>query len=157
MKNNACVDTWYEMLEADLGAGYTAVYTDGSFDAATGRYSYGCVIFDIDGTETHLSGTGDDPDFAISHNIPGEISGALAALAYAKEKGRKRINIYHDYSGLMHWAKGEWKAKTKIAVYYLQELNKYKDIEIVFTKVKGHSKNPYNDLADALASEALKK
>lgn len=150
-------DIWYEKLEADIGAGYVAAYTDGSYDKTSGRYAWGAVIFDIDGSETHLSGVGDNPDFTGSNNIPGEVFGVLTALEWAQKKGRKKINICYDYAGLRHWAKGEWKTNTKIAVFYAEEIKKYCGMEIVFTKIAGHSNNPYNDLADRLAAGAFKK
>lgn len=145
-----------DKLEADLGAGYAVAYTDGSYDKAGNRYSWGCVIFDIDGSETHLSGVGDNPEFTGSNNIPGEVFGVLTALNWAREKGRKKINICYDYAGLRHWAKGEWKTNTRIALFYAEECKKYSDIDILFTKIAGHSGNEYNDLADRLASDALK-
>jgi ribonuclease HI len=149
-------DIYREQIEADLGAGYAVAYTDGSFDKAAGRYSWGNCIFDLDGSELHFSGAGEDPDFIGSNNIPGEVFGVLNALKWAAAHGRKRINICYDYAGLEHWAEGSWKANTKIAAFYKQEFKKYGGIEVVFTKIPGHSGNPYNETADRLAAAALK-
>lgn len=90
------------------------------------------------------------------HNVAGEIKGAEAAMRYAAAKQLKKIVIYHDYEGIAKWCNGAWKANKEgtraYKAYYETVCNK---IEIEFVKVKGHSNDKYNDMADGLAKQAL--
>ena len=80
------------------------------------------------------------------------------AIKLAKEKGMKRLCIYHDLKNLSLWASGSWQAKneyTQDYVRYVEDYSKY--VDITFVKVKGHSANRYNDIADRLAREAIEE
>ena len=67
------------------------------------------------------------------------------------------LSIVYDYLGIEKWYKGEWKAKTPIAIEYVNYANEAKKkININFFKIESHTNNKYNDLADELAKEALK-
>ena len=92
-----------------------------------------------------------------SHNIIGEIFGAINAMDWAVSNGYSKIKIYHDYEGLSKWITGEWKAKTQVSKMYVSIYRGKYDgvIETAFEKVKGHSGNKYNDEADSLAKMAL--
>ena len=132
-------------------------YVDGSY--FEGEYSYGAVIIPDKANMDEiikLSGKGTDKEMAEMRNVAGEIEGAMAAMRYATENGFKRINIFHDYKGIASWCNGEWKAnKSGTMAYkkYFDEMRSMTDIR--FYKVKGHSGDFYNDMADALAKEAL--
>ena len=64
--------------------------------------------------------------------------------------------MHHDYSGIASWAKGEWKTKQEGTINYKNYMDSLKDkIVVKFIKVKSHSGDLYNDMADELAKKAL--
>ena len=130
-------------------------YVDGSFNVATGEFSYGVVMFH-NGEEYTFSKSFSDPELASMRNVAGEIKGAEAAMEYAYKNGMKSLTIYHDYEGISKWPLRLWAANkegTKAYQQYYDEIKKH--VEVKFVKVKGHSGDKYNDLADKLAKEAL--
>lgn len=130
-------------------------YVDGSYDVATGSFSYGMVMFH-DGKEEHFSKKFENSDLASMRNVAGEIEGSRAAMQYCLDNGIKSVTIYHDYIGIAAWCTGEWKAKQDGTVdYALFYRAASLHVDIHFKKVKGHSGDTYNELADKLAKEAL--
>ena len=130
-------------------------YVDGSFNVTTGEFSYGVVMFH-NGNEYTFSKSFSDPELASMRNVAGEIKGAEAAMEYAYKNGMKSLTIYHDYEGISKWPLKLWAANkegTKAYQKYYDEIKKHVDVK--FVKVKGHSGDKYNDLADKLAKEAL--
>jgi len=134
------------------------VYVDGSFIEAKENYSYGLVVVNGDEVLYKENGIGDNKE-AISHrNVAGEVLGATRAVIYAEQNNIKEITIAYDYQGIESWALGFWKRNTNLTETYHQFMKeKMKDIKIRFKKIKGHSGDKYNDLADELAKEALEK
>ena len=131
-------------------------YVDGSYNIATKEFSYGVVILKESEVITKFNGSMNDEDLASMRNVAGEIKGAEAAMRYALENGYKSIAIYHDYEGIARWCLGEWKANKEGTKAYKAYFDRIKDrINIRFVKVKGHSNDKYNDMADMLAKEAL--
>lgn len=130
-------------------------YVDGSYDSETNTFSYGMVFF-YNGQELHFFKKYCDNDLAEMNNIAGEIKGAEAAIQYCLDNNITSVTIYHDYEGIAKWCNGEWKAKKAGTIAYV---NFYQEasskIYIKFMKVKGHSGNKYNELADSLAKKAL--
>ena len=139
-----------------LSDGEMAAYVDGSFLLEQRRYAFGAVIF-YNGQEYRFSGSDNDIDLADMRNVAGEIMGAERAFAFALEEGARLLHIYHDYEGVAKWCTGEWQAKKPGTQAYRAAYlaAKAKGLEIVFHKVKGHSGNTYNELADHLAKSAL--
>lgn len=128
-------------------------YVDGSFYG--GRYSYGVVILH-GGREICFSGKDNNQKLASMHNVAGEIEGAKAAMQYAIKEGLEEIIIYHDYEGIAKWCLGEWKTNKEGTKAYKEYYDSIKDqVNIKFIKVKGHSGDKYNDMADRLAKSAL--
>lgn len=130
-------------------------YVDGSYDVTTGSFSYGMVMF-YAGKEEHFSKKFEGSELASMRNVAGEIEGARAAMQYCLDKGIKSLTIYHDYIGIAAWCTGEWKAKQEGTMdYALFYRAASLHVDIHFKKVKGHSGDTYNELADKLAKEAL--
>ena len=134
----------------------TAVaYVDGSYHNGTKEFSYGAVIA-YQGEEFHFSKKVDSKDLASMRNVAGEIKGAECAMQFAMDHNCKKIYIYHDYEGIARWCLGEWKTNKEGTKAYREfYLKASKEVEIHFVKVKGHSNDKYNDLADELAKQAL--
>ena len=130
-------------------------YVDGCFNETTNEYSCGVVIF-YDGGEEHLSQKFNDPDLATMRNVAGEIEGAKRAIKFCIDNKIKSVDIFYDYEGIEKWCTGAWKANKPGTVGYKKYYNSVKDLlKITFVKVKGHSGDTYNDLADSLAKAAV--
>lgn len=132
-------------------------YVDGSFNSDTKEFSYGAVIF-WKGREYQFSDKFNEEKLAEMHNVAGELKGSEKAMEFAVENEIDKLSIYHDYEGIAKWCTGEWQAKKEGTKAYK---NFYDDIKgkvkVEFIKVKGHSGDKYNDLADRLAKEAMLK
>ncbi len=132
-------------------------YVDGSYDSETKEFSYGMVFF-YGGEELHFSQKYNDSDLATMHNVAGVIKGAEAAMKRCLDNNIPSVTIYHDYEGIAKWCTGEWQAKKTGTIAYAEIYREASaKVRIVFAKVKGHSGDKYNDLADKLAKEALGK
>ena len=107
------------------------------------------------GHELHLSNSFDDEEMASMRNVAGEIYGSLASMEYAIEHNVSHLTIYYDYMGIEKWCTGEWKTNKAGTLAYKKYYDRArKKVNITFQKVKGHSGDKYNDLADQLAKEA---
>lgn len=130
-------------------------YVDGSYNSLTKEFSYGVVILK-DGEEITFNEKMDDRELATMRNVAGEIKGAEAAMRYAIKNGYDSIAIYHDYEGIARWCLGEWKTNKEGTKAYKEYYDSIKDkLHVRFVKVKGHSNDKYNDMADRLAKDAL--
>ncbi|EFU75707.1 hypothetical protein HMPREF0381_2396 [Lachnoanaerobaculum saburreum DSM 3986] len=130
-------------------------YVDGSYDDTTKSYSYGMVMMHGE-DELHFFKKFEKDDMSDMRNVAGEIEGSMAAMKYCIENGIKSISIFYDYEGIQKWCNGDWKAKkegTKRYVEFYKDASRLVDVD--FIKVKGHSGDKYNDLADELAKKAL--
>lgn len=96
----------------------------------------------------------DVPIEALEHrNVAGEIMAVLKAVAWSRKHRRRAITIHYDYQGLASWISGEWQAKTPFTQAYAKTVRD-SGLKIHWVKVKSHSGEPFNDLADQLAREA---
>ena len=140
-------------------------YTDGSYNSMLERYAYGTIIFpnpqDLT-DQLQISGSGEVDEYKTANNVAGEVLGAVTAMEFALEQGWKKITIFHDYNGLAYWAKAmpgmtrRWQAKTPIAQYYQKRYDELSQmIDVDFFWVRGHSRDHYNDIVDALAKREL--
>lgn len=135
--------------------GDAVAYVDGSYNVATGEYSCG-VVFMTKDDEIHIAERGQSEELASMRNVAGEIMGAELAMKRAVEMGLKKLEIYHDYEGIAAWCLGRWKTNKEGTKAYQAYFDSIKDrIEIQFVKVKGHSGDAYNDLADELAKSVI--
>ncbi|BAK81094.1 ribonuclease HI [Candidatus Arthromitus sp. SFB-rat-Yit] len=130
-------------------------YVDGSYNSDTKEYSYGMVIINGD-HEEHFCEKFDDKEMCEMRNVAGEIMGSMSAMKYCLENNFQSITICYDYEGIEKWCKGYWKANKSGTQNYKRYYDRVKDqIHIVFRKVRAHSGDKYNDLADKLAKKAL--
>lgn len=130
-------------------------YVDGSYNAAAQVYGAGAVLF-LDDCQKPicLSQPGNHPAFVRSRNVAGEVMAAMAVVeACKKVVYLEELTLYYDYSGIECWAKGTWAARSILAAVYKESL---KDLpfRLSFRKVKAHSGDKYNDMADWLAKQA---
>lgn len=131
-------------------------YVDGSYNSNKKAYGSGVVIIKDEEVIKEMSIIGNNSSWAEMRNVAGEIKAAILAMNYAASKGYKSITIFYDYQGIESWATGEWKAKkecTKSYKEYFDEISKI--IDVSFIKVKAHSGDKYNNMADRLAGELL--
>lgn len=132
-------------------------YVDGSYSHESLLYSYGCVILVEGKPETRLNGIGNDSELLKMRNVAGELEGAKKAIEWAYENNFNSVQICYDYKGIELWATDVWKANKDGTKEYKQFIKKYSEkINIGFLKVKAHSGNKYNEIADMLAKEAIK-
>lgn len=128
-------------------------YVDGSFDGR--RYGSGAVVL-YRGEEIELTRSGDDPEMAEMRNVAGEVGAARMAMEWCVAHGVHGLVIHHDYTGIAEWAEGRWKANkagTRDYAAFARGLDPI--LKIAFQKVKGHSGDKYNDMADMLAKRSI--
>ena len=130
-------------------------YVDGSYNIKTKEFSYGMVIL-YKGKEMKFASKVENPSLASMRNVAGEIKGAEMAMRYAIEQGCKALVIYHDYEGIARWCLGDWKANKEGTKAYKAYYDSIKEqLHVTFEKVKGHSGDKYNEMADQLAKSAI--
>lgn len=124
-------------------------YTDGSDQG--GQCGWAAVI--VGATPREITGNlGQQPN----KQIAGEVEGAIQAICHAIQCKAPTIEIRHDYQGVGHWARREWKANDPDA----RRLQNWCDharengVEIQFTWTRGHNGDPGNERADKLAGQA---
>ena len=148
-------EAFLEGKEKEINYDIPTAYIDGSYNAETGDYSFGGCLF-IDGKIYKFKKKYLKDDYSSFRNVAGEIKGAGYIINYAINHNIKDLNIYYDYLGIEKWYKGEWKANSQIALDYVKFAEEAKKkINVSFFKIKSHTNNKYNDLADELAKEAL--
>lgn len=130
-------------------------YVDGSFLQATREFACGAILF-YEGEQVLFSQKYQDAEMAEMRNVAGEIMGAVTVIRYCVERKIPALEIYHDYEGIAKWALGEWKTnKTGTKAYAQICREASQKLKLTFQKVKGHSGDVYNDIADRLARKAL--
>ena len=130
-------------------------YVDGSF-LESKVFGCGCVIIKNGEVIAKISEAYEDEELATMRNVAGEIKASEIAMRYALDNGYKSVSIYHDYQGIASWCLGEWKTNKTGTIAYKEFYDSIKDrLRVYFVKVKGHSGDTYNDMADNLAKKAI--
>lgn len=130
-------------------------YVDGSYNISTGEFSYGGILIDHNSEITFNKAIYDE-NLKNQRNVAGEVYGSMEAINKAIELNKSKIYIHFDYMGIKAWALGEWKTNIQLTKDYKKFIDEKSSlIEIEFIKVKAHSNNKYNDIADRLAKDAL--
>ena len=146
---------YLEGKQKEVSSDTPKAYVDGSFNEKTNEYSFGVVLL-INGQEMHFKKNFPADELSSMRNVAGEIKGAGFIILYCLNRGINKLAVYHDYEGISKWYQNEWKANLYGTKKYQEFANEVCDkIDVTFIKVKGHSNDHYNDLADKLAKEAL--
>ena len=137
------------------------IYTDGACSGNPGPGGWGAVIFDKDNNQKNISGKERD-----TTNNRMELMAPIMALK--KINTNSKVVIYTDSKyvkngiteWIKNWEKNGWKSANKKPVknkdLWIKLDNLCKDNKIIWKWVKGHSNNKYNNLADELATKAIK-
>jgi len=137
------------------------IYTDGACSGNPGPGGWGAVILDQDDKQKNISGS--------EKNTTNNRMELLAAIMSLKKiKNNSEVVIFTDSTyvkngiteWMKNWKKNGWKNSSKKPVKnkdLWEKLNKLCEANSVSWKwVKGHSTNEFNNLADELATKAIK-
>ena len=141
------------------------IYTDGSCIGNPGPGGWAAIILADSGKKEIFGGE------KLTTNNRMELTATIKALEYCiKNEGKqptlKQIEIYTDSIYVKKgitvwintWEKNNWKTADKKNVKNVDLWKKLKELvksnQIEWKWIKGHSKDPMNDLADKLAKEA---
>ena len=141
------------------------IYTDGACIGNPGPGGWAAVLL-IEGNKKEIFG-----GEKLTTNNRMELTATIKALEYCVEKeGKhptlKQIEIYTDSTYVKEgitvwintWEKNNWKTADKKNVKNIDLWKKLKKLaksnKIEWNWIKGHSKDPMNDLADELAKKA---
>ena len=137
------------------------IYTDGACSGNPGPGGWGAVILDQDDKQKNISGS--------EKNTTNNRMELLAAIMSLKKiKTNSEVVIFTDSTyvkngiteWMKNWKKNGWKNSNKKPVKNKDlwvKLDKLCEANSVSWKwVKGHSTNEFNNLADELATKAIK-
>jgi ribonuclease HI len=137
------------------------IYTDGACSGNPGPGGWGAIIFDKENNQKNISGNEKN-----TTNNRMELLAAIMALK--KIKMNSDVVIYTDSiyvkngitEWMVKWKKNGWKNANKKPVknkdLWLKLDGLCKKNNVSWRWVKGHSTNIYNNLADELATKAIK-
>jgi len=137
------------------------IYTDGACSGNPGPGGWGAVIFDQKDNQKNISGSEKN-----TTNNRMELMAAIMALK--KIKTNSEIIIYTDSiyvkngitEWIIKWKDSGWKNSNKKPVknkdLWVKLDNLCKKNTVNWRWVKAHSTNKYNNLADKLATQAIK-
>jgi len=137
------------------------IYTDGACSGNPGPGGWGAVIFDEKKKQNNISGKVKD-----TTNNRMELMAPIMALK--KIKSKSNITIFTDSTYVKNgitewikkWEKNGWKSSNKKPVKNKDLWTKLDELceknNVSWKWVKGHSTNTYNNLADQLATQAIK-
>ncbi len=140
------------------------IYVDGSYNPNTKIWG-GAALIMSDSNEILKEILVSDKDLNGSRQINGELESTIHALRYVLEQideiDDQTITIFYDYAGIEKWAIGEWAARKDVAIDYKKRVQRHlmllryaHKIEIIFSKVKAHSGEEFNEKVDRLAKSA---
>ena len=137
------------------------IYTDGACSGNPGPGGWGAVIFDNDNKQKNISGSEEN-----TTNNRMELSAAIMALEEVNTNSE--ITIYTDSTyvkngitkWVLKWKENGWKNSNKEPVknkdLWEKLVNLCEQNTINWKWVKAHASNKYNNLADELATKAIK-
>jgi ribonuclease H-related protein len=136
-----------------VGNGAISIYVDGSYISES--VGYGAVAVGNGEIIWKTSGKVQKEQAGSSRQVAGELQAVLNSLEWCESQGITSISIHYDYEGIEKWVTGEWKAKHTVSKAYLTAVTQ-SQVDISWVKVKAHSGNKWNDIADELAKSGAK-
>lgn len=132
-------------------------YVDGSsnFDYRVAGYG---IVFVKDGKHLiDFNRAYRFPENDTSTNVGAELRGAYEAVRIALMSGYTQLTIAHDYSGIAHFALGEWTPSDSVSIQYTTFIKEAMElIDLTFVKLPAHQGHQWNERADQLANIAVK-
>jgi ribonuclease HI len=137
------------------------IYTDGACSGNPGPGGWGAVIIDEKKKQQNISGKIKD-----TTNNRMELMAPIMALK--KIRSKSDVVIFTDSTYVKNgitewikkWEKNGWKSSNKKTIKNKDLWIKLNELcqknKVLWKWVKGHSNNKYNNLADELATEAIK-
>ena len=137
------------------------IYTDGACSGNPGPGGWGAVIFNQDNNQNDISGK-------VKNTTNNRMELMAPIMALKKIKSNSDITIYTDSNYVKNgitvwikkWEKNGWKNSNKKSVKNKDLWSKLNELcqknKVTWKWVKGHSNNEYNNLADELATMAIK-
>lgn len=134
------------------------MYTDGSYNKSKfpGYCGYSAIIL-YGNDMTIIYGGTNDKYYSDMWNVGGELLAVIMGLNYIEQHyNTSSAHIYHDYIGISNWVNGKWSAKKEQTKDYFKFIKEsQKKLKIIFSHVKGHSGDKYNEIADIYAKKGL--
>ena len=137
------------------------IYTDGACSGNPGPGGWGAVIFNQNNNQNNISGK-------VKNTTNNSMELMAPIMALKKIKSNSDITIYTDSNYVKNgitvwikkWEKNGWKNSNKKSVKNKDLWSKLNELcqknKVTWKWVKGHSSNEYNNLADELATMAIK-
>ena len=137
------------------------IYTDGACSGNPGPGGWGAVIFDEKDKQNNISGK-------VKETTNNRMELVAPIMALKKIRSKSDVVIFTDSTYVKNgitewikkWEKNNWKNSKKEPVknkdLWIKLNNLCQKNNVVWKWVKGHSNNKYNNLADKLATDAVK-
>ncbi|KMT21671.1 viroplasmin family protein [Clostridium cylindrosporum] len=144
-------------VDFDTNEDFVVAYVDGSYEDSIKKYGSGVLLLKEGTIIKEESFGGDEEELVSMRNVAGEIKAAEFAMNYCIDNGYNRLIIYYDYAGIENWCTGSWKAGKEGTIKYKENYNNMlsKGLKVQFRKVKAHSGDKFNDMADLLAKKGV--
>lgn len=123
-------------------------FVDGAYEKDRRAVGYGAVILKQGDEIARLSGP--VHKYKESHQIGGELAATMRVLAWCQQQNVGAIDLFYDYQGIEKWATGAYKAKQPMAQEYVDYVRKA-GVKVYWHKVRSHTGNYWNEVADKLA------
>lgn len=124
------------------------IYTDGAYSSLRDKGGWAFVVLQ-DKEKIHHSFF---YEFNTTNNRM-EIQAVLEACYWLKENNLRETTLYTDSMYVIGTMSKNWKRNKNTDLWLLLD-EAIKDLKINWTHVKGHNGDKYNEICDALASQA---
>lgn len=133
------------------------LYTDGSYSSKRDAIGWGYVVVANGESLRYRYGRNTDK-YKDSRQIAGEATAVLQGLDWCISQGYQSVTVCHDLEHISNWISGTYKATTIISNAYVNYMKeKMAAIDVHFRKVKSHSGDKWNEMADSLAKQGTRQ